>query len=147
MICEICGKEYERSDKWRSNRFCSLECKKKNKALITKKNYRMRMEALKAVSEETYDQSILIPVKGCIYPACNGGIDCPLMEPPEKCTADLTDLERANFADEIKVREGKEAAKRIAARNEKERNRQWYAEHRDTRNKYMRDRYKKTNTG
>lgn len=148
MICEICGKQYEISDNWKSKRFCCEDCKRKQHNLNTKKFYRQRMAALREVADEDYDdQSILIPVEGCIFPACNEGINCPLKEPPEKCTCDLTALERANYWDEIKVKEGKAAAYRIAARNEKERNRQWYAEHRDTRNKYMRDRYKKTNTG
>ena len=86
---------------------------------------------------------MFIDVEGCIFPECNEGINCPLKEPPEKCDCDLTELERANFFDEIKVREGKEAAKRIAARNEKERQRQWYLNNREKRNKYMRERYKK----
>lgn len=84
---------------------------------------------------------MLIEVKGCIWPKCQGGLYCPLECLPDRCEADLTELERLNYEDEIKVREGKEAARRIAARKAAARNKAWYEEHKEQRREYMRERY------
>lgn len=84
---------------------------------------------------------MLIKVEGCIWPKCEGGLNCPLSNPPDRCEADLSELDRLNWEDEIKVREGKEAAKRIAKRKAKERERQWYLDNKEKRREYMREYY------
>lgn len=50
--CEICGKQYEHTPKWKSRNVCCEACYKKRKAIKTKEYYRARMAALKAFTEE-----------------------------------------------------------------------------------------------
>lgn len=91
-----------------------------------------------------------IEVKGCIYPNCEGGIKCPVANPPERCELDLTDLDKLvikndklNAEDYKIVLAGKEALKRIAKRKNQVRSRIFYEEHKEERRAYTRERYKR----
>lgn len=80
-------------------------------------------------------------IKDCIYPKCCNGLTCPLDAPPSFCSLDLSEEDKIYLEDLKRVREGKEAAKRIAARKAKERNRIWQNEHKEERRAYARERY------
>lgn len=44
--CRICGKIYPRSRQWQSTRFCSEECRKKDKALRDRRYWKENRERL-----------------------------------------------------------------------------------------------------
>jgi len=81
-------------------------------------------------------------IKGCIFPRCEGGLKCPLAEPPEFCKLDSGKFYNEEIIElEKKVIEGKEAAKRIAEIRRREYFRRWYEDHKQERRKYMLQRY------
>lgn len=84
---------------------------------------------------------MVIEIEGCIYPRCNGGIDCPLTDPPSRCELDLTEDDKLIVELEKKVEEGKQAAKKLYAIRRRDYIKKWNAEHREQRNKYMKERY------
>lgn len=80
-------------------------------------------------------------IEGCIYPRCNGGIDCPLESPPELCEADLSEDDKEIMELEKKVAEGKEAQKELARLKQKVRFKLWQEDHKDERREYLRKQY------
>lgn len=87
-------------------------------------------------------------IKGCIFPRCEGGLKCPLAEPPELCKADNGKFYNDEIIElEKKVIEGEEAAKRIAEIRRREYYRRWYEDHKQERKEYMLQRYYKKKRG
>ena len=84
---------------------------------------------------------MVIQVKGCIYPECEGGLKCPLSTPPSRCDLDLTEQDKTIMELEKKVAEGKRAAKQLAAIKTKKYQKEWNARHRKERNEYQLKRY------